>query len=156
MNIPYVEVDALYWKPGWTEPGDEEFFANLQEALTGENWVLDGNYNRTQRIKWQRVEQIVWLNLPMWQITLQLISRTIRRCYTKEELWAGNRESWRKSFLSRDSVILWSWKNFKTVRDRYFKLAQDPAFGHIDFVILRSRRDAEKFVSSLRNSSNTA
>ena len=53
LNIPYVELDELFWKPNWTESKDEEFFPKLEEALSVDGWVLDGNYTRTIPIKWK-------------------------------------------------------------------------------------------------------
>ena len=36
LNIPYVEMDALFWKPNWTESSDEEFFPKVAQATSGE------------------------------------------------------------------------------------------------------------------------
>ncbi|MCG8379852.1 MAG: (d)CMP kinase, partial [Proteobacteria bacterium] len=46
INAPYVELDALNWKPNWTESTDDELFPDLESALAGDAWVLDGNYTR--------------------------------------------------------------------------------------------------------------
>jgi len=51
LGYPYLEMDAMFWKPNWQESTDEEFFAKLNSALSQERWVLDGNYNRTVDIK---------------------------------------------------------------------------------------------------------
>jgi cytidylate kinase len=60
LDIPYVELDALFWRPDWQETPDEAFFARLEAALADkESWVLDGNYNRTQALKWRHVDMIV-------------------------------------------------------------------------------------------------
>jgi adenylate kinase family enzyme len=29
LNIPYVEMDRLHWKPNWTESSDDEFSSHL-------------------------------------------------------------------------------------------------------------------------------
>jgi len=52
MNVPYVEMDALHWKANWKESSDEELFNKLKNALSSEKWVLDGNYSKTEHIKW--------------------------------------------------------------------------------------------------------
>ena len=51
LRTPYLEMDRLYWKPNWQEPKDEELFPILEQALSGDAWVLDGNYTRTTHIK---------------------------------------------------------------------------------------------------------
>lgn len=62
---------------------------------------------------------VVWLDLPYWLILYQVISRTIRRSVTKETLWAGNRNSLRKAFFSRNSIIWWCLTNLRQVRRQY-------------------------------------
>ena len=53
-DIPYVEMDQLFWKPNWQEPSDEEFLPKVKKAVAAETWILDGNYSRTQNTKWPR------------------------------------------------------------------------------------------------------
>ena len=62
LKIPYLEMDRLYWKPNWQEPNNEEFFSILEHALSGDAWVLDGNYTRTTHIKWPRANLVVWID----------------------------------------------------------------------------------------------
>ena len=106
LDLKYIEIDAVYWKPNWTESSDEEFFSKLKKALSSESWVADGNYSRSIPVKWEYVQAVIWLDLPYWQIIYQVIKRTLRRSIKKEVLWAGNRESLWKVFFSKDSIIL--------------------------------------------------
>lgn len=149
LGYPYVELDEIQWKPNWTESTEEELFTNLERSLEGESWVLDGNYSKTVPIKWKRVQLVVWLDLPYWLTLYQVISRTIRRSLTKEELWAGNRESLRKAFFHRDSIIWWSLTNLRKNRRHYLAAMGDARYSHIRFVRIRSRKELAVFVESL-------
>ncbi|WP_413284235.1 hypothetical protein [Vibrio sp. MA40-2] len=51
LSYPHLEMNAMFGKPNWTEPSDEEFFSELESQLSKSEWVLDGNYNRTSAIK---------------------------------------------------------------------------------------------------------
>ncbi|EDY82894.1 hypothetical protein VDG1235_2517 [Verrucomicrobiia bacterium DG1235] len=152
LDIPYVELDAIYWGPDWTEPDDQTYFQNLDTALSGDSWVLDGNYSRTTHIKWKRVQSVIWLDLSFTRALYQSLKRTIHRAWTQKELWPGtnNRESFRKSFLSRDSIILWAITSHAPLRKRYLKTINDPAHAHIDFIRLRSHQEVEAYLSSLK------
>lgn len=152
LNYPYLEMDAIFWNPNWRESSDEEFFANLTDKLNGEHWVLDGNYNRTAEIKWARVDTIIWMDYSFSRTIFQAVKRALIRIVTKQELWGktGNIESFKKSFLSKDSIILWTLKTYKKNRVRYTELLNDPKYRHIEFVRLTSPKKAKVFIVELR------
>ena len=154
LRVPYVELDALHWKPNWTESPDDELFPRLEAALSGESWVLDGNYGRTVPVKWQRVQTVIWLDLPYWLILYQVTKRTLQRSLRREELWAGNRESLRKAFFDRDSIIWWSLTNLQRVRRGYLAAMSDTEFGHIDFIRLRTRHEVDAYLAAVSDRSD--
>ena len=47
FNAPYVQMDEIFWKPNWKESCDEEFFSKVEEVVSTDRWILDGNYTRT-------------------------------------------------------------------------------------------------------------
>lgn len=117
LKYPYLEMDEIFWKPNWQESTDEESFANLTQFLSGEEWILDGNYNRTAEIKRARVDTIIWVDYSFSRTLYQAIKRVLSRILTRQELWgkAGNVESFKKSFLSKDSIILWTLRTYKKI-----------------------------------------
>lgn len=152
LSVPCIEMDTLYWKADWQYCNDEELAARLSTRLTAsESWVLDGNYNRTRPIKWQTVDMIVWLDYGFWRTLWQVTVRAINRAQSQNELWpgTGNRESFRRSFWSRESIILWVLKTWRSNRRRYLADMANPAYQHIRFVQLRSRREADEFIAGL-------
>ncbi len=151
MGVPYVEMDALFWKPNWRETSDTEFILKIEDSISGDGWVLDGNYTRTIPTKWKRVQMVVYLDLPFWTVAYRLIKRSLVRTLTHQELWSGCRETIWKTFLSRDSVLLWALKMFQTNRERFEEYSRDSDFSHITFVRLRSREAVENFAQGIRN-----
>ena len=93
LNVPYIQLDELFWKPNWAESTDEELFPKLEKVLSPDEWVLDGNYNRTTSIKWKRVQMVVYLDLPFRIVFYRIIKRSLRRGIRNEELWHGNKET---------------------------------------------------------------
>lgn len=151
LAVPYIELDSLFWLPNWQEASDEEFFRKLKAAQGDGGWVIDGNYTRSIPLKWDRVDLVVWIDLPFWLTFYQAFRRAISRALSGKEIWSGtgNRETITKTFFSRDSVLLWTITSYKSVRQKYESLMQDPQYAHIKFLRLRSRSEIEKFVSSL-------
>jgi ABC-type dipeptide/oligopeptide/nickel transport system ATPase component len=142
INVPYYEIDELFWKANWQESSDDELLAKMQAVCSRARWILDGNYLRTTPVKWERVQLVVWLDLSLPQTVWQVTKRAIRRCFSKQELWpgTGNRETLRKVFFSKDSIIWWAITSYRTNRERYTSMMASPEFAHIHFVRLRSSK----------------
>ena len=151
LGIPHVEMDALFWGPNWAWPSDELFLGKLETAVSHDAWILDGNYSRTAAIKWRRAQTVIWLDYSFARTATWSVRRAFSRALTKKELWpgTGNRESFRKSFFSKDSIIWWSVKNHGKIRDRYATAQRDPAYRHLHVLRLSSPAESEAFLASL-------
>lgn len=152
LALPLHEMDRLYWLPDWTDPEEDIFLAKVREAVSGERWVLDGNYNRTCEIKWAAVDCVVWLDYPFFRTFRQAVFRALRRSLTKEEIWpgTGNRESFRKSFFSKDSILLWTLKTYGSNRERYRAAMAEAEGGTYCFIRIGSAADAAEVLRRLR------
>lgn len=152
LNVPCIEIDRLYWRPDWQGTPDDELFARLAQRLAAApGWVLDGNYNRTRPVKWRSVDAVVWLDYGFCRTLRQAVRRAVLRAWRRHELWpgTGNRESFRRTFFSRESILWWTMKTWRQNRRRYLADMQDPRYAHIRFVRLRNQRETEAFIASL-------
>lgn len=152
LNVPYIEMDRLYWLPEWQGRSDEDFYALLEETLNATpGWVLDGNYNRSRPIKWRDVDLVIWLDYGFWRTLRQAVLRVIRRAWQGKELWpgTGNTESFRRAFLSRESILIWTLKTWRHNRVRYAADMANPQYKHIRFVRLTSPQQVDTFLASL-------
>lgn len=148
LDIPHVELDALFWQPNWTPADEAHLRARVSEALAGDAWVVDGNYSAVRDLIHARADTIIWLNysLPvvLWRVTI----RTARRLVTRAELWNGNRESLRSVF-SRDSIILWALSTWSKNRHRYDALFAQTDSACLRLIQLRSPRATRIWLKNL-------
>ncbi len=151
LGIKHVELDAVNWLPGWQMRQTEEFQKIISAIVVEDKWVIDGNYQTVRDIIWPRVTHIVWLNYSFLSVFRQALVRTIIRIRSKEELWSGNRETFRRSFLCRDSILLWVIKTYRRYRKEYSILLKQQEYAHINIIELKSLRDTERFLQSLNN-----
>jgi len=149
LGIPHVEMDALHWGPNWTLPTVEAFRESISAALTGNAWAADGNYSKVRDIVWSRADTVVWLDYPFPIIFARLLKRTFSRVITQEELWNGNRESWRGMLLSRDSLILWAIKTHGKRRKKFLHAFADPTYAHLAVIRLHTPRKAQRWLENL-------
>lgn len=152
LDIPYLEMDQLFWGPNWTESSDEVFFQRLRDVFAQHPaWVLDGNYSRTQSLKWQEVEMVVWVDYSFARTLFQSVKRALTRALSKKELWpnTGNTESWLRLF-TKESIVWWMISNYDRNRTRYLKMMQSEDYAHIRFVQLRSPKEMEDFLNQIK------
>lgn len=145
-QIPHIELDALHWEPNWTAALPEVFRERVSEALSGDRWVVDGNYSGVRDIVWSRADTVVFLDYSFWLIMRRLLRRTWQRSLKQEELWNGNHEDIRKSFLSQDSIVLWMLRTYQENRKKYPLLFQRPEYAHLAVVHLQSPEIAEAWL----------
>ena len=150
LQIPFIELDAIFWGPDWSEPEDSELFPKLSAALASDNWVLDGNYSRTLDIKWERVDCIIWLDFSFPRTVAQAIKRAVSRIITQEELWpgTGNRESLQKLF-SRDSIVLWTIQTYARRKKKIQRYISSGLYQSIIFHRIKSPKQAKIFLQSI-------
>ncbi|BCB59399.1 adenylate kinase [Halomonas sp. A020] len=153
LDVPHIQMDQLFWKDHWQATPDAEFFDKLSNALheSTTGWILDGNFNRTRDIKWRDVDLVIWLDYGFWRVFGQSLCRAITRIVSNEELWpgTGNRESFRKTFMSRDSILVWMLTNWRSNRRRYFADMVNPHYRHIQFIRLSHPKEAAWLIDRL-------
>jgi adenylate kinase family enzyme len=149
LQAPHIEVDALYWEPGWSPAEVEVFRQRVAAATAGDSWVADGNYSRTRDLLWSRADTLVWLDYALPRALWRVFWRTVRRVAWREELWNGNRESFRGAFLSRDALILYLFRSHRRLRRTYSGAVQEPAYRHLRVVRLRSPRETARWLASI-------
>lgn len=149
LGIAHVELDSLHWGPGWKPTPVEVFRARVSEALAGDAWAVDGNYSVVRDIVWSRADTLVWLDFPWLVVMGRVTWRTIRRTFTRQELWNGNRERFREAFFDRGSIILWALQTYSRRRREYPSLLAQSQFGHLHQVRLSSPRSAQMWLEAL-------
>ncbi len=146
LNIEYIELDAIHWLPDWVERPKDEFLDLVGKAAANDAWVFDGNYTRAREIVWGRATAIVWLDYSFPRTFYRALNRTTRRALSGEEMWSGNRETFGKAFLSRDSILLWVLTSYFEKRRRYSKLLGEDKLSEKEIRIFRHPRQAEEFL----------
>ena len=149
LGIPHIEMDALFWKANWGETPDSELLPRVDEETDRPAWVLDGNYSRTRPIVWPKADTIVWLDYSFPRVFSQLLWRTIRRAVTREPMWGGCRESFRISFFSRDSILVWCLRTYWKRRRNYPDILSRPEYARLNVIRLRSRRQLRAWLDDL-------
>ena len=149
LQAPHVELDRLFWLPGWQPRQVEAFRGLVEPSVSGTRWVVDGNYGMLRDVIWPRATHAIWLNYSFPLVIAQVTRRTLANIAARREVFPGCRETLRNSFLSRKSVIWWSITTFRRRQHRYAAMRRERAFPQLTWVELRSRLEARMFWESL-------
>ena len=153
IGAPHVELDSIYHQPGWTQLPGDEFVARVSDTVSGDAWVIDGNYRLVSHLV-ARADTVVWIDFPRALVMRRLVQRTLLRGLLRKELWNGNRESLR-NFVRMDperSILRWAWTQHSVYRER-FEAAAAPggAWDGLRVLRLRSPAEVDDFVRALKD-----
>lgn len=115
-ELAYVELDSLHHGPEWSVLPD--FDRDVETVIEGQCWVSEWQYRAVKGRMLARADTLVWLDYPRRVALLRLLRRTIRRRFSRETLWNGNREWPLHSFFTNpdDNIIRWEMKTHALLR----------------------------------------
>jgi adenylate kinase family enzyme len=149
LGVPHVELDGIVHGPNWVDLSDEEFHARTAEILSGDGWVADGNYPAVRDLTIGQAEAVVWLDYPIIIPLWRVFPRTVQRIIRREELWNGNRETWRGALLGRDSLVVWIVRMHHKRRREFAVIFSAPEHAHRTLVRLRSPRATARWLRGI-------
>ena len=147
LRLPYVELDALYWKTNWVGATDLEMSDNLRQELSKDKWVIDGRQDLSHdTLIVPRSQVVIWLDLPLHVITYQVIKRTLERATKRRRLWAGNIENPRLAIVN---WIRFTFVAYYRLRRSYIGQYRDSPDLEFALIRLRNRKQIRGLVSML-------
>jgi len=149
LGVPYVEMDAFAHLPGWQARPTDEFRALVAESIAGESWVIDGNYNAARDIVHSRADTYVWLDYPFPTVFGRLLRRTLHRCVTGQVVCNGNRETLRKTFFDRESILWWCVKTHARRHRDCAAFMSDPVNADKILIHFKHPSEADRWLADL-------
>lgn len=149
-NIPRIELDELYWQPNWVGTPEAEFHEKIKQAVAAsDSWVLCGNYNAAKNITLPVATDIIWLNYPLHKNLWQGLKRSLKRIITGEEPFKGCKETFRLTFLSKESILHWILVTHARRRREFTALLTKEKFPAATIWIVKTKADYESLVQSI-------
>lgn len=151
LDAPHVELDEVFWGPGWVKRDPAEARADLCARLAGPAWVADGNWDSTAADALDAADTVVWLDHPRRVVMARVVGRTLYRGLLRVTLWHGNRERL-GTLLRRDpheNIVLWAWTSHARVHDRWAAQADRP---DLEVVRLAGPRAARRWLRAIERS----
>ena len=74
-GIPLYYLDMIFHNPDRTTVSPEEFDLRLSEILNSGQWIIDGNYQRTLPLRFEKCTEVFLFDLPVEQCLEGAVSR---------------------------------------------------------------------------------
>ena len=152
LDLRFIELDRLHWKPNWealTVTNPDEFVRRVEAATSGDAWVCDGNYGLVRDLIWRRATHLVWLDYSRAVVMCRVIKRSVARAFDQTELWAGNREDWRR-WWRPSHPIRWAWTTWRERRSRFEELLNGAQYRQLAVLRVQTPSAATKVIDQLK------
>ena len=139
-GLPLVHLDKIYWRGNWEHLTREEFDKALQAELEKEEWIIDGNFNRTLPHRLDYCDTVFFFDLPtitcLWGVTKRVLQNYGK---TRSDMGGNCPER----FDQQKPALYKAVMNFnKQHRKAYYDLLADRE----NVVIFKTRRQADKYL----------
>jgi len=143
-GLPVLYLDVYFWKASWVQRNREEWNSIVLDLVKKDKWIMDGNFERTQDIRFENADTIIFLDIPRYKCFINVLKRLIiYRNNKRLDMADGCKESFDFSFYK------WIWKFKKTdgkkTRERLEKLK-----GQKEIVILKSYKEMDNYLVKIK------
>lgn len=141
LGLPVIHLDWHYWKPGWVETDKDEWERTVAELITGDAWIMDGNYAGTFRMRLAAADSVIFLDYSRWLCLLRGLTRQLTRirvdpikgCYERIDT----------------EYIRWIWNYPVKFRCRMMKTIEEGSDGKQVF-ICRTPGQTRRLIAGIR------
>ena len=115
-GLPLVHLDKIYWRGNWEHLTREEFDKALQAELEKEEWIIDGNFNRTLPHRLDYCDTVFFFDLPtitcLWGVTKRVLQNYGK---TRSDMGGSCPEKFDRNKWELFGMILKFNRNRKTI-----------------------------------------
>ena len=78
LGLPLVFLDKLYWQEGWVGKEKSVFTSEINDLISREYWIMDGNYKGTMPLRLTCADTVIFLDLGRVRCLWHVFIRTIK------------------------------------------------------------------------------
>ena len=135
-GIPLFHLDMLFWNPDKTTVNKEVFLERLSNVLQKNEWIIDGNYQRTMERRMDACDTVIFFDLPV-EICVEGIKA--RKGKPRPDMpWRGAGDSDDAEFMS--FVYNYGANNRPSVLTLLEK------YSNKNIIIFKTRTEADEFL----------
>jgi adenylate kinase family enzyme len=142
IGYPLFHLDKEFWLPNWVMTPNPEKIVRTGEMVSGEQWIIDGNYDGTMELRFAAADLIVFLDINRIVCILSAARRAGRK---RPDLPDYLQESplWSRDFRE---FATWIWNFPRDGRPTILQL--QAKYPEKRFIHLKTRRQVRQLLDS--------
>jgi len=134
-GLPVIHLDMEFWRPGWEQTPSDEWMEKHTKLIQTEQWIIDGDYKSTMELRFAAADLVIFLDTSRYLC----LYRVLRRKNKDRPDFPDFLED------KLDWVFLkWIWNFPKKNRNAILQLHGQ--YPHVDFIIIKSKRDLQRIL----------
>ena len=139
LNIPLYHLDLIWNKEDKTTLTREEFDIELQKIFNIDNWIMDGNYQRTLDLRISNATTVILLDYPL-EVCL---NGALSRVGIKRDDMPWKEETLDENF--KQYIIKFSENNLPEI----YKIL-DKYKDKKEIIVFKSREESQEYLNNLK------
>ena len=134
----------MNWKPGWIPTSKDEWNYLMENLVSEEEWIIDGNYGSTLDIRLNGADTIIFLNISTYLCVYRVIKRKLMyHGMSRPDMTEGCPEKLDFGFLKW--VLRYNKNQKPGILERLEKLSTEK-----NVIILNNPKEVDKFIYGLK------
>lgn len=146
LGLPVKHLDKYFWK-NWKECPDDQWDKIILGFAGEDKWIIDGNYFRTIDMRLERADTVIFLDykrsLCLWSVLKRVIKYHGKQRF---DMGDGCPERIDLSFMK------WVYQFPKVHKPRLLSRVNE--YPNINKIVLKSRKEADIFLSNIKQNQN--
>jgi adenylate kinase family enzyme len=140
-----VELDRLFWRPGWVETPAPEWEEIQRQELSREPWVVEGLHAKTMQLWLDAADTIVFLDVSPLVATWR-VSR--RRVAGEDRSTAPEGCEPAPAHRALIKFLLYQWEYRRRIRPEILRILER-RLGNAEIAVLRTPEDVDAFLGGV-------
>ena len=150
-GYPLFHLDKEHWRPNMAMAPREEKIARQQEIISGEEWIIDGNFSSTLELRFAAADLIVFFDVKRLMCLVGVIQRNKKKRTDMPDYWTEPKIPSKEFF----KFCKYMWQFPKTSRQAIIDLHEK--YPEKEFLHIKNRRQVRKILKEddhVRNNNN--
>lgn len=146
LNLPAIHLDAINFNSDWVEIDKTERDKIISARSSEDKWIIDGNYNKTLKERFEKADLIIWLDYSTFTQLKGIFKRFFKTHNKERPEIPGCKE--RLNFTFIKYVATYNKKKRHIIVDTLENVSKDKV------LIFKKQKDLNKWLKEFTHDDN--